>query len=351
MPPPRDEELRFRVRRALVFGLGGLASLLAAPALAHDPLDRIKRGDYNGFLDDALRTGWVNATVIAGVSGALAIGIRRGLGDTPATHDLEQAIQECRERAADMQKRRDDLAKQLQDLEDKLNSASRLTTVYHSLNNFTNVAELASLGLLLVELGAAAGLCGGTTGIGGAAAYTTGSWRLANLLKQLAWEERNVARLKAAGEAAYTAARAARNTPNAVLMAERLERIRREYYAAKDKVAVVKHLIDEVRKVIAGYSRVTAGAEAAIAGGAAANTMSSNTLLGWVRECFGSNSTVDEYRKRIDALRNALWQRKQGLFQLEYELAQQIKHCNELAAQLAQGGPAVATAPAPQGGS
>lgn len=62
-------------RRWFLVALG--CSLLAAPALAHDPIDRLRKGEYDGFLDDSLRTGWVMALISALGSGALAEALGR----------------------------------------------------------------------------------------------------------------------------------------------------------------------------------------------------------------------------------------------------------------------------------
>jgi hypothetical protein len=78
--PPRRLALRARWLRAglLALGLWGMASALA-PAHGDDFLQRMRRGDYDGFLDDMLRTQGAVATITGVSSAALALELQRRL--------------------------------------------------------------------------------------------------------------------------------------------------------------------------------------------------------------------------------------------------------------------------------
>jgi len=83
-----------------------VVAFTATPALAHDPIERLQKGDYQGFLDDALRTDWVVATTTGGLAGilapALAAAMQAVLAEGRRIADLDQAVRDCLKKLRDM---------------------------------------------------------------------------------------------------------------------------------------------------------------------------------------------------------------------------------------------------------
>ncbi len=59
-------------------------SLVATCAYADNPIARLSQGDFNGFLDDALRTDWFNGMATAGTSAAIASALSGLVGTAAA---------------------------------------------------------------------------------------------------------------------------------------------------------------------------------------------------------------------------------------------------------------------------
>jgi len=346
----RPNPMRVRRRQVAAWALGAwlvlmLLGLSATIAHAHDPIERLHRGDYDGFLDDALRTGWVVAAISGTASAALAPGLAAAFSQTrvsgPQMQRLERAVREGLAKHRRLQEVYRNEQARLDVARQHLEIAQRSVDSYESAQTAVECAALAWV--LYAVVGAAqviipkVGAYLAPASVGTGTAIMQGTQRVSRA-------EALVQRCQQAVGQCFTAVRqagdqVARGLAQLQLtQAENnLSRALAERDAAQTALSSLVKAADKAPAKEALDVLLAAGSSALVTAYAAVDTVRTSSLsfLQEMRDSLHYGKR-EEVRHTLNELREQYRKRREGLEKLKERIERQRIHCDALAGELDQ---------------